>query len=60
VGDNVLTLRRLGDEVGTEEHSVARGGPVCVQATGPIRISVDRQLGGGGVSQEKTTIQGAP
>jgi hypothetical protein len=40
-------IRRLGDEVDAEERSVARGGPTCVWATCPIRISVDRQLGGG-------------
>jgi hypothetical protein len=46
-------LRRPGDEVGTEEHRVAHGGPECVRATHPIHISVDRQLGGDRVSQEK-------
>jgi hypothetical protein len=53
-------LRTLGDEVGAEEHSIARGGPTCVQAIRLIRISVDRQLGGGRASQEEAIIQGAP
>jgi hypothetical protein len=52
-------LQRLGDVVGVEEHSVARGGLACVLATRPISISVDRQLGGGRVSQEKAKIQSA-
>jgi hypothetical protein len=47
-GDDVLALEGLGDEVVIEEHSVARGGPTCIRATRPVRIHVDRQLGGGG------------
>jgi hypothetical protein len=50
VGDNVLTLRRLGDEVDAEEHHVARGGPACVWATCPVHISIDCQLEGGRAS----------
>jgi hypothetical protein len=46
-------LQRPGDEVGTKEHCVARSGPMCVQTTYLIRISVDRQLGGGKASQER-------
>jgi hypothetical protein len=46
-GDDVMTLRRSGDEVGAEEHNVVRGGPACVWATCPICISIDRQHGGG-------------
>jgi hypothetical protein len=45
-------LRRLGDEIGAEEHRKARRGPACVQAIRPIYISVNRQLRGGKVSQE--------
>jgi hypothetical protein len=46
--------------VGTEEYSIARGGPTCVRATHPICISVERQLRGGRASQEEAKIQGAP
>jgi hypothetical protein len=30
LGDDVLVLAGPGDEVVTEEHSVARGGPTCI------------------------------
>jgi hypothetical protein len=51
-GDDVLTLGGPGDEIVTEKHSVARGGPTCIRVTRPVRIRVDRQLGGrGGASQ---------
>jgi hypothetical protein len=55
-GDDVLMLRRPGDEVGAEEHSVARGGLACVRATRLLRISVDCQLEGGRAPQEKAII----
>jgi hypothetical protein len=45
-GDNVLALRGIGDDVVSEEHSVARDGPTCVRATRPVHIRVDCQLGG--------------
>jgi hypothetical protein len=51
-GDDVLVLEGLGDEVIVEEHSVARGGPTCIRATRPVRIHVDRQLGGGGEASQ--------
>jgi hypothetical protein len=51
-GDDILALGGPGDEIVTEKHSVARGGPMCIRATRPVRIRVDRQLrGGGGASQ---------
>jgi hypothetical protein len=53
-------LQKPEDEVGAEEHGVARGGPACVRATRLICISADRQLRGGRASQEKAIIQGAP
>jgi hypothetical protein len=46
--DDALVLGERGDEVVTEEHCVARGGPACIRATHPVRIRVDCQLGGGG------------
>jgi hypothetical protein len=59
-GDDVLALGGPRDEVVTEEHIVARGGPVCIWATHPIRIRVDRQLsGGGGALQVEAEVQGA-
>jgi hypothetical protein len=56
-GDDVLALGGSGDELVTEEHSVARGGPACIRATHPIHIRVDYQLGGGsGASQVKAKV----
>jgi hypothetical protein len=53
-------LRGPEDEVVTEEHSVARGGPTCIQATRPVRICVDHQLrGGGGASQVEVEVHEA-
>jgi hypothetical protein len=39
-GDDVLTLRALGDELVAQEYRVARSGPVSVGTTGPDNISV--------------------
>jgi hypothetical protein len=58
-GDDILVLGGPGDEVVTEEHSIARDGPACIWATHPVRIHVDHQLKGGGASQMETKVQGA-
>jgi hypothetical protein len=59
-GDDVLVLGGPRDEVITEEHSLARGGPACIRATRPVGICVHRQLGGGGgASQVEAEVQGA-
>jgi hypothetical protein len=58
LGDDVLALGGLGDEVATEEHSVARGGSTCIQTTRSVRICVDYQLEGeGGASQVEAKVQ---
>jgi hypothetical protein len=49
-------LQKLGDEVGAEEYSIARGGPMFVRTTRPIRISVDHQLLECRASQEEAKI----
>jgi hypothetical protein len=41
-GGDVLALGGLGDEVVTEEHSIAHDVPTCIRATHPVRIRVDR------------------
>jgi hypothetical protein len=41
VGDDVLVLGGLGDEIVAKKHSVARGGPTCIRATRPVHIRVD-------------------
>jgi hypothetical protein len=59
-GDDVLLLGGLGDDVVTEEHNIARGGPTCIWATSPVHIRVDGQLRGGGeASQVEAKVQGA-
>jgi hypothetical protein len=59
-GDDVLALGELGDEVVTEEQSIARGGPAFIRATRLVRIHVDHHLGGGGgASQVEAEVQGA-
>jgi hypothetical protein len=40
--DGVLVLGGPRDEVVTDEHNIARSGPVCIRATRPVRIQVDR------------------
>jgi hypothetical protein len=40
-GDDVLPLGGPVDKVVAEEHSVTRGGPVCIRATRPVRIRVN-------------------
>jgi len=45
-GDCILTLGGPGDEIITEEHSVARGGLARVWATSPISVSVDHKISG--------------
>jgi hypothetical protein len=59
-GDDVRALGGPGDEVVTEEHSVAQSGPACIWATCPVCIRVDHQLRGGGrVLQVEAEVQGA-
>jgi hypothetical protein len=43
-GDDVLTLRGLGDEVVIQEHRIARSEPASVGTTGPVSISVDDKV----------------
>jgi len=45
-GGCILTLGGPGDEIITEEHSVARGGLARVRATSPISVSVDHKISG--------------
>jgi hypothetical protein len=59
-GDDVLAFGGPGDEVVAEEHIIARGALMCIWATHPVRIRVDRQLRGGGeASQVEGEVQGA-
>jgi hypothetical protein len=59
-GDDVLALGGPGDEVVTEEHNIARGGPACFRTTRLVCIRVDRQLRGGGRAlQVEAEVQGA-
>jgi hypothetical protein len=60
LGDDILALGGLGDEVATEEHSVAWGGSACIRTTRSVRICVDCQLEGeSGASQVEAKVQWA-
>jgi hypothetical protein len=43
-GDDGLPLGGLGDEVGTQEYSIARSGSACVGAADPVCVGVDHEL----------------
>jgi hypothetical protein len=58
-GDDVLTLRGLGDEVVTQEHRVARSGPTSVETTGPVSISVDDEVRRRGAAKKKAVAESA-
>jgi hypothetical protein len=58
-GGDVLTLRRPGDEVVTQEHRVARSGPASVGTTGPVSISVDDEVRRRGVAKKQAVVEGA-
>jgi hypothetical protein len=59
MGDDVMVLRGLGDEVVTQKHSVAQSEPVSVGTTCPVGASVDDDLGRRGVVKKQTIIEGA-
>jgi hypothetical protein len=58
-GDDGLPLGGPGDEVGTQEYSIARSGSVCVGAAGPDCVGVDHELRRRGWSEEQTEVVGA-
>ena len=59
-GDGILPFGRPGDQVVTEEHSIARGGLACVRTAGPVCIRVDYQLRGRGRAQKQSKVKSAP
>jgi hypothetical protein len=57
-GDDVLTLRGIGDKVVAQEHHVARSGSTSVGTTGPVSISVDNEVRRRGAAKE-VVVEGA-
>jgi hypothetical protein len=43
-GDDVLTLRGLGDEIVAQEHRATQSEPVSVRTTNSVSISVDDEV----------------
>jgi hypothetical protein len=58
-GDDRLPLGGLGDEVGTQEHGIARGGPACVGAVGPVSIGIDHKIRSRGWAEEEAVVEKA-
>jgi hypothetical protein len=56
--DSMLTLRRPGDQIVTQEHAVARRRATSVGTTSPISIRVDCQVIRRGPVEMKTQVQG--
>jgi hypothetical protein len=44
MGDERPPLQEPEDEVGSQEHGAARGGPAHVRTAGPTNVDVDNQL----------------
>jgi hypothetical protein len=57
--DDVLTLRGSGGEVVTQEHHVARSGPVSVRTTDPVSIRVDDEVRCRSAVKKQTVVDGA-
>ena len=55
-----LTLRRLGDQVTTQEDSISRRGFACIRTPGPVSIRIDYQLRGRGRTKKKAVMRRAP
>jgi hypothetical protein len=56
--DGMLTLRRPGDQIVTQEHPVARRGATSVGTTSPVSIRIDCQVIRRGPVEMKTQVQG--
>jgi hypothetical protein len=54
-----LPLGGPGDEVGTQEYSIAGSGSACVGAAGPVCVGVDHELRHRGWSEEQTIVEEA-
>jgi hypothetical protein len=57
--DSRLTLRRPGDQIVTQEHTVARRGATSVGTTSPISIRIDCEVIRRGPLKMKTKVQGS-
>jgi hypothetical protein len=55
-GGHLLTLGRPGHQVAAQEDSVAGGGAPSVRTSGPVSVSVDNHLSGGGPPVKEQAI----
>jgi hypothetical protein len=58
-GDDILTLRGLGDEVVTQEHHIAQSGPASVGTTDLVNISVDDKVRRKCAVKKQVVVEGA-
>jgi hypothetical protein len=56
-GDDSLLLGRLGDQVVSEEHGIARRGATSVQAASPVGVGVDDQVKARRVAQQQVKVR---
>jgi hypothetical protein len=59
LGDDVLTLRGLGDDVVAQEHRVARSGLESIGTIGLVSISVDDEVRRRGMAKKQAVVEGA-
>jgi hypothetical protein len=58
MGDVILTLRGLGDEVVAQEHCVVRSGLTSVGTTDPVSVSVDDEVRRRGAAKKQAMVEG--
>jgi hypothetical protein len=56
-GDDGLPLGDLRDEVGSQEHGIAGGGPTCVETADPVSVVVDHKFRRRGWSEEEVVVE---
>jgi hypothetical protein len=59
-GDDGLPLGSPGDEVGTQEHDIARGGRARVGAADPVSVCVHHKIRRRGWAKEEAVVTRAP
>jgi hypothetical protein len=56
-GVDGLPLGGPRDEVGAQEHNIARGGPARVGAAGPFNVGVDHKIRRRGWSKDEVVVE---
>jgi hypothetical protein len=57
VGDDSLSLDRLGDQVVPEEHDITRRGATSVRAASPVGVGVDDQVRAERAAQQQAEVR---